>query len=312
MWQNKSTLCRPACGNQVYTRSYASYNPSHAAHNLINDNMLDMKYLLTCVCYIVILFFLWYFVKINFILNPCVNHKLKHTGQHNDPLDDPLNGSLDNQRAGFTNPTGYAPGGASGWYSKGQPVLLKDSDGSEFGDNPPVMVKESIWGTAANWGDAEKYKPKQSKTSALGYNYANHSDMYGVTHSAGDLEFSGASSQVVDRAGRDGYSGGRGVSHREGLDNPDGDVDGDFGMYDIYATRTNTPSQPLTASQSAGRMADATGKISIKSGPSYGMYGDLPVALYNTADTATGDEWGLGSDKLYRVNSYTWNEDKNY
>jgi len=270
----------------------------------------------------VILFFLWYFVKINFILNPRVNHKLK-THRPDGTFDDQLDVRLDdNQRAGFINPTGYAPGGASGWYSKGQPVPLKDSDGSEFGDNPPVMVKESIWGTAANWGDAEKYPTRQPKTSTLGYNYANHMDMYGDTSDitqtsqagsfASDSEFSGASSQVVDRAGRDGYSGGRGVSHREGLDNPDGDMDGDFGMYDIYATRTNTPSQPLTASQSAGRMADASGKISIKSGPSYGMYGDVPVALYNTADTATGDEWGLGSDKLYRVNSYTWNEDKNY
>jgi hypothetical protein len=290
------------------------------------DTTWDTKYLLTCVCYIVILFFLWYFVKINFILNPHVNHKLKHHEPDiplsNDLLSNDLlsNDTVDTQRAGFTNPTGYAPGGASGWYSKGQPVPLKDSDGSEFGDNPPVMVKESIWGTAANWGDAEKYPTRPSKTSSLGYNYANHSDMYSdtsdITHTpasfASDSEFSGASSQVVDRAGRDGYSGGRGVSHREGLDNPDGDIDGDFGMYDIYATRTNTPSQPLTASQSAGRMADASGKISIKSGPSYGMYGDLPVALYNTADTATGDEWGLGSDKLYRVNSYTWNEDKNY
>jgi len=305
--QNKPTQCRTA---------YESY----AKNGLLDNNMMDMKYLLTCVCYIVILFFLWYFVKINFILNPRVNYKLKSHNSYcilDNQNDDQNDDQNDTHHEGFTNPTGYAPGGASGWYSKGRPVLLKDSDGSEFGNNPPVMVKESIWGTAANWGDAEKYQTKQSKTSALGYNYANHSDMYSdtsVTHSAvaSDSEFSGASSQVVDRAGRDGYSGGRGVSHREGLDNPDGDIDGDFGMYDIYATRTNTPSQPLTASQSAGRMADVSGKISIKSGPSYGMYGDLPVALYNTADTAKGDEWGLGSDKLYRVNSYTWNEDKNY
>lgn len=292
---------------------HSKYDPSGVA---LNEIGLETNYLLTCVCYIVILFFLWYFVKVNFILNHRVNPKLRR-----------------DCKSSFTNFTDTVDAtdavGASGWYSKGKKVQLKESDGSEFGETNPQMVKESIWGTAANWGDAEKYKTKQPKTSTLGYNYANHIDMYGDTSDltqtsqagsfASDSEFSGstqlgsrATSQVVDWAGRDGYAGGRGLSHREGLDNPDGDVDGDFGMYDIYATRTNTPSQPLTASQSAGRMADATGKVSIMSGPSYGMYGDVPVALYNTADTATGDEWGLGSDKLYRMNSYTWNEDKNY
>ena len=294
-----------------------------ATGGLLDDicREFDYNYALTCVGYAILILIIWQFIKINFVL-PAKEGLITSPSSVLSGLNaSAIIDGLGDDVADTSLLSETVLGGASGRYSKGADIKLKPTNGEEFGQTDPNMVKESIWGTAANWGDAETYPTTQPKTSTLGYNYANHVDLYGNTSNynltssaadfAGDAEFSGATSQVIDRAGRDGYAGGRGLSHKEGLDNPDGDFDGDFSAYDIYGTRTNTPAQPLTASQKAGRaLSDKT--YDVKHGPTYGMYADMPVVLYNTADTLTADEWGLSADKIYRFNSYTWNEDKNY
>ena len=207
------------------------------------DDVNSIPEILTCFSYALVLILLWYFIKINFIIQP----------------------------------EGLTPG-PSGPYS-GDLVELPSGSLDDL-QAKPQMVQETIWGNMTS-DDAVKYKGKPAATWASWP--GGHEELYGPADG-------GRAEIVPDIAQRDGYAGGRGLSHREGLDNPDGDHDGDFGMYDIRGTRTNTPQQPMPVLR-----------------PTSGMYGDVPVILYNSDDTQSANEWGLGSDKLYLFNSYSYN-----
>jgi hypothetical protein len=216
------------------------------------DDVNSVPEYLTCLSYALVLILLWYFIKINFIIRP----------------------------------EGLTPG-PSGPYS-GDLVELPSGSLDDL-EATPQMVQETIWGDMTP-DAAVKYKGRPAKTWASWP--GGHEELYGATGGRDGAADEVRAEIVPDIAQRDGYAGGRGLSHREGLDNPDGDIDGDFMAYDIRGTRTNAPRQPLPVSR-----------------PTSGMYGDVPVLLYNNADTQSADQWGLGSDKLYLFNSYSYNED---
>jgi hypothetical protein len=173
----------------------------------------------------------------------------------------------------------------------------------EFGRNTPEIAKESIWGTSANWGDAEHLTPyptlENKLSAALGYQYIDPVSMYDPQdpHQHEQLE------QLQDL--QDGYAGGRAFSHRDSEEQPaeltSAALQDDLAdVTHNYNPRLNAPRQPLTASQIMGRPPN---------GPTYGMYADMPVVLYSDKDTKTADQWGAAYDKLYLYNSYRYNEE---
>lgn len=86
---------------------------------------------------------------------------------------------------------------------------------------------------------------------------------------------------------------------KEGLDNPDGDLDGDFKVLGLSGVTTPQPATRLTpeGEQPAYRLDS-------------GLYGDVPVVFFKDSDLLYSREWGMGNN-IYVPNTRTMFENVN-
>lgn len=87
--------------------------------------------------------------------------------------------------------------------------------------------------------------------------------------------------------------------HKEGLNNPDGDLNGDFQVLGLSGVTTPIPATKLTPDGEE---------------PAYhldsGTYGDIPVVFFKDSDLIYSREWGMGN-YLYLPNTRTMFENVN-